>query len=101
MRCGAAGQVDLTTRWRDGTTHLVMSPLEFMQRLAALMPRPLLHLIRLNGVLANAKLRTLVVPQGPGWREEAIEAATNSRLRLCRAVRAGPHRLGEAARARV
>jgi len=22
--------------WRDGTTHLVMSPLEFMQRLAAL-----------------------------------------------------------------
>ena len=29
-----AGQVDLKlkTPWRDGTTHLVMSPLEFMQR---------------------------------------------------------------------
>jgi hypothetical protein len=26
----------LKTPWRDGTTHLVMSPLEFMQRLAAL-----------------------------------------------------------------
>jgi len=25
------------------TTHLVMSPLEFMQRLAALVPRPRLH----------------------------------------------------------
>jgi len=49
-----------------GTTHLVMSPLEFMQRLAALVPRPRLHLIRFHGVLApNAKLRSLVVPQGP------------------------------------
>ncbi len=28
----------------DGTTHIVMSPLEFMQRLAALVPRPRLHL---------------------------------------------------------
>jgi len=27
------------TPWRDGTTHLVMSPLEFMQWLAALVPR--------------------------------------------------------------
>jgi len=30
-----------------GTTHLIMSPLEFMQRLAALVPRPRLHLISL------------------------------------------------------
>ncbi len=63
-----AGQVELKlkTPWRDGTTHLVMSPLEFMQRLAALVPRPRLHLIRFHGVLApNAKLRSLVVPQGP------------------------------------
>ena len=43
-----------------------MSPLEFMQRLAALVPRPRLHLIRFHGVLApNAKLRALVVPQEP------------------------------------
>jgi hypothetical protein len=56
-----AGQVELKlkTPWRDGTTHLVMSPLEFMQRLAALVPRPRLHLIRFHGVLApNAKLRS-------------------------------------------
>ncbi|MFT3800675.1 MAG: transposase [Burkholderiaceae bacterium] len=34
----AAGQVELKlkTFWRDGTTHLMMSPLTFMQRLAAL-----------------------------------------------------------------
>jgi len=43
-----------------------MSPLEFMQRLAALVPRPRLHLIRFHGVLApNAKLRAQVVPQEP------------------------------------
>ncbi len=54
------------TSWRDGTTHLVMSPLEFIQRLAAWVPRPRLHLIRFHGVLApNAKLRALVVPQVP------------------------------------
>ena len=69
VQTNAAGQVvlKLKTAWRDGTTHLVMSPLEFMQRLAALVPRPRLHLIRFHGVLApNAKLRALVVPQAPG-----------------------------------
>ena len=37
VQTNAAGQVvlKLKTPWRDGTTHLVMSPLEFMQRLAA------------------------------------------------------------------
>ncbi|MGL6112547.1 MAG: hypothetical protein ACRC2B_20830 [Rubrivivax sp.] len=29
----------LKTPWRDGTRHLVMSPLKFMQGLAALVPR--------------------------------------------------------------
>jgi len=45
LQLNAAGQVELKlkTPWRDGTTHLVMSPLEFMQRLAALVPRPRLH----------------------------------------------------------
>ena len=68
MQTNAAGQVvlKLMTPWRNGTTHLVMSPLEFMQRLAALVPRPKLHLIRFHGVLApNAKLRALAVPQEP------------------------------------
>ena len=45
VQINAAGQVELKlkTPWRDGTTHLVMSPLEFMQRLAALLPRPRQH----------------------------------------------------------
>ncbi|MGH8532689.1 MAG: transposase, partial [Gammaproteobacteria bacterium] len=63
-----AGQVVLTlkTPYRNGTTHIVMEPLEFMQRLAALVPRPRLHLIRFHGVLApNAKLRPQIIPSAP------------------------------------
>ena len=96
MHLNAAGQVDLElkTPSRDGTTRVVMSPLKFMQRLAALLPRPRLYLVRsgvrisspreLSGtplrehrVLAlNAKLRALVAPQGPpAQAEPATEAA--------------------------
>jgi hypothetical protein len=58
---------ELKTPWRDGTTHLEMTPIDFIERLAALVPRPRLHLIRFHGVLApNAKLRAMVVPQSPG-----------------------------------
>lgn len=40
-----------------------MTPLEFLQRLAALIPRPRLHLIRFHGVLApNSALRPRIVP---------------------------------------
>ena len=54
----------------------MMSPLEFMQRLAALVPRPRLHLIRFHGVLApNAKLRALVVPQQPEPPAQATQPA--------------------------
>ncbi|MGH8503988.1 MAG: transposase [Gammaproteobacteria bacterium] len=37
-----AGDVvlQLKSPYHDGTTHIVMAPLEFMQRLAALVPRP-------------------------------------------------------------
>ncbi len=48
LRRTLAGEVvlPLKTPYRDGTTHRVMTPLEFLQRLAALVPRPRLHLIR-------------------------------------------------------
>ena len=96
VQLNAAGQVELKlkTPWRDGTAHLVMSPLEFMQRLAALVPRPRLHLIRFHGVLApNAKLRPLVVPQGSHSPEEpAAEAAVAAECET-EATRAQPGRI--------
>jgi hypothetical protein len=55
--------LQLKSPYHDGTTHIVMSPLELMQRLAALVPRPRLHLIRFPGVLAShAKLRPEIIP---------------------------------------
>ena len=65
LKRNRAGQVvlQLKSPYKDGTTHIVMEPLEFMQRLAALVPRPRLHLIRFHGVLApNAKLRSEIIP---------------------------------------
>ena len=74
----------LKTPCRDGTSHLVMSPLEFMQRLAALVPRPRLHLIRFHGVLApNAGLRAAIVPGPPqNTSQPADEHAHGAPARL-------------------
>lgn len=99
MQLNAAGQVEikLETPWRDGTTHLVMSLLEFMQRLAALVPRPRprLHLIRFHGVLApNAKLRPLVVPQGPPAQAQAATKGAATVECEVEPVQAGPHHIG-------
>jgi hypothetical protein len=70
------GQVELKlkTPWRDGTTHLVMSPLELMQRLAALVPRP------------------LVVPQEPEVQEWAAEVAVAGECDV-QTVQSRPHRI--------
>ncbi len=95
VQLNAAGQVELKLKspWRDGTTHLVMSPLEFMQRLAALVPRPRLRLIRFHGVVApNAKLRPLVVPQGPEVEKQATDVAVASECEA-QTVQARAHRI--------
>ena len=95
VQLNAAGQVALKLKkpWRDGTTHLVISPLEFMQRLAALVPRPRLHLIRFHGVLApNAKLRPLVVPPGPQVQEADTDAAAPAECEV-ETVQARPNRI--------
>jgi hypothetical protein len=78
VQINAAGQVELKLKapWRDGTTHQVMSPLEFMQRLATLVPRPRLHLIRFGGRITS--LREMSVPplraRRAGPKREAAEA---------------------------
>jgi hypothetical protein len=44
----AQGQVRyrLKNAYRDGTTHIVLEPLDFIARLAALVPPPRVHLTR-------------------------------------------------------
>jgi hypothetical protein len=61
--------IALKTPYNDGTTHVVLSPMEFMGRLAALVPNPRVNLTRFHGVFSrgglppNSKLREYVVPQ--------------------------------------
>ncbi len=57
----------LKTPWRDGTTHVMFEPVEFLARLAALVPSPRAHLTRFHGVFApNATLRAQVTAAGRG-----------------------------------
>jgi hypothetical protein len=65
-----------------------------MQPLAALVPRPRLHLIRFHGVLApNAKLRSLVVPQGPPKDEGVPGVAASGVQWEAQTVQARPARI--------
>lgn len=42
----------LKKRWTDGTTHMIYTQLEFMEKLAALVPPPRAHQVRFHGFLA-------------------------------------------------
>ena len=95
LRLTAEGQVVLQLRhpWADGTTHLLFDPLELLERLAVLIPRPRINLILYHGVLGpRATWRSLVV--GFGNTTDAPRAA--DRADLCEvsttdAPTAGPH----------
>jgi hypothetical protein len=65
----SSGQVryQLKTPYRDGTTHIVMEPLDLIARLAALIPPPRMHLTRYHGVFApHSRLRARVTPAKRG-----------------------------------
>lgn len=69
----------LKTKYSDGTTHLLFSGLEFVEKLAALVPQPRIHLTRYFGCLApHAAIRSQIVPQRPddGEPEGQSEAAS-------------------------
>jgi hypothetical protein len=63
------GQVryELKTPYRDGTTHVFFSPVDFIGKLAALIPPPRLNLTRFFGVFApNSNLRAQVTASQRG-----------------------------------
>jgi hypothetical protein len=53
---------------KDGTTHIVLGPVEMLQKLAALVPAPHAHLVRYAGLFAPAAK----------WRSAIVPAATSS-----------------------
>ena len=61
---GGGTACGLKQRWKDGTTHVVMTKEVLMERLCALVPKPRKHLVTYHGVLAPAAgLRSQVVPK--------------------------------------
>ena len=56
-------------RGLDGTRPLLLSPMELLEKRAALVPPPRFHLLRYHGVLApRARARDRIVPAKAGWR---------------------------------
>lgn len=69
---------ELKTPYRDGTTHVFFEPLDFIARLAALVPKPRVNLTRFHGLFApNSKHRALVTPgkRGKGRKLTKVECA--------------------------
>jgi hypothetical protein len=53
----------LKTRWRDGTTHILMERSELIERLVPLIPPSRAHQVRYHGILApSASMRDRIVP---------------------------------------
>jgi hypothetical protein len=66
-----AGNVryQLKTPYRDGTTHVVFEPLDFLSKLASLVPKPKVNLTRFHGIFApNSRFRSEVTPARRGRR---------------------------------
>ncbi len=65
--------------WSDGTTGIKLSPLELLEKLAALVPLPRLHQVRYGGCLApHSKLRAAIIPTPRQQGMEEPESATAS-----------------------
>jgi hypothetical protein len=89
------GEIWLTLRhrWADGTTHLRFDPLELLERLAVLTPRPRVNLILYYGVLApRAAWRAALVPatsRNGAVSERGTSVEPNEDARCAEPSRAG------------
>ena len=65
LRADGRVLVELKTVWRDGTSHFLFEPIEFLEKLAAIIPRPAVNLLLYHGVLApRARWRSQAVRYG-------------------------------------
>jgi hypothetical protein len=69
--------VTLVHPWTDGTRALVFEPLEFLEKLAALVPRPRINLLLYHGILAaHARGRVSALGRSVANDVQAGEPAT-------------------------
>ncbi len=69
------GQVryQLKNPYNDGTTHVIFDPLDFIAKLASLVPKPRVNLTRFHGVFApNSKHRIQVTPARRGKGKQKV-----------------------------
>jgi hypothetical protein len=57
---------------RDGPSHLLFEPIEFMEKLAAIIPRPAVNLVLYHGVLAPHGAGTLCILSSNAWNLERL-----------------------------
>jgi len=70
----------LKTPWSDGTSAILLSPIELIEKISALVPPPRIHQVRYFGVLApNAKGREKIVPPVSGEKPPDDENSSASR----------------------
>jgi hypothetical protein len=68
-----------TRPWSDGTTGITLSPLELLEKLAALVPLSRVHLVRYGGCLApHSGLRSAITPTPRQQGVEGDDATTES-----------------------
>ena len=66
-----------TKPWADGTTGITLSPLELVEKLAALVPLPRVHLVRYGGCLApHSTLRNAIKPTP---RQQGVDGEESQR----------------------
>jgi hypothetical protein len=72
----------LRRHWKDGTRAVLFDPLDFIARLAALIPRPRNHSLTYHGVLAPAaEWRDWIVPGGPRSTQSESQCLAAQALR--------------------
>ncbi len=80
LKLTASGEIiyKLKNPYSDGTSHLMFTGVEFIEKLAALVPQPRIHLTRFHGCLApHAKIRSQIVPKKEEKESEpCTEAST-------------------------
>ena len=76
---------NLKSKWSDGTTHVIFTPIEFIEKLVALIPPPRANLVRYHGVFAlDSRVRALVTQQFNAWTTPRTGGTAAHEFTSCR-----------------
>ena len=76
MTRNGQGRYELKTPYRNGTTHVIFEPLDFISRLVSLVPKPRVNLARFHNA-PNSKFWAMVTPAKRG-RGKKVKASSEA-----------------------